>query len=206
MPRLLEGLVLGSTLCLAACGARTGLPGVLDDGAVDSPRDTTDLDLGTDLGFDDAVLDSSVDVAADTAPLCPDGAVDAGSPLADLREGMLGRWIGVAESPWSAPYRVEITFTAAGGYSAHCLDVECTAFYYGVDADDPKKRYEVYDVKAGGEGFARIEIGFGGGSTARGALERIFLRDSGRRLTFEFFPTWLGHIGPVTYDLRRDCL
>lgn len=199
-------LLVGSLVWLVACGARTGLPGVaVDDAAVDAADALPDA--APDLGFDDASFDGFVDVGVDTTtPLCPDGSVDAGSPLADLRGGMLGRWVGVASSPWTEPYRVEITFSPTGRYSARCLDAGCTAFYYGIDADDPKKTYDVYDVKASGEGFARIEIGFGAGATQRGALERILLLDGGRRLTFEFFPAWLGHIGPVVYDLRRDCL
>ncbi|MBL8719738.1 MAG: hypothetical protein JNL79_27360 [Myxococcales bacterium] len=76
--------------------------------------------------------------------------------------------------------------------------------YYGDDPDSPRKTWELYDIKASGEGTARIDIAFG--STAqRGSLERIYALDGGRRLTFEFFPTWLGRIGPIVYDLRRSC-
>ncbi|MBK7399452.1 MAG: hypothetical protein IPJ34_25110 [Myxococcales bacterium] len=199
---LLGGLSLG-------CGARTGLPGILvEDARADDEGvgDTLVVDAGSDLGFD-AHVDTSVDAlpidaALDVLPLCPDGA-DAGSPLATLREAMIGGWVGVATSPWGT-WRLDLTFSSAGTYSAHCLDSGCVAFYYGDDPDSPRKTWELYDIKASGEGTARIDIAFG--STAqRGSLERIYALDGGRRLTFEFFPTWLGRIGPIVYDLRRSC-
>ncbi len=205
MPRRLA--VLAVTLAASACGARTGLP-TMD--VEDDARSDADTDASIDTGREDTfAFDSTLpDVAlVDTATVCPEGSVDAGSPLANLQQGMVGHWVGVATPlDWARPYRVDIVFRADGRYSARCLDSGCVAFYYGIDTDSPSKRYEIYDIKASGEGFGRINIVFGpGGGFQQGALERIYLLDGGDRLTFEFFRTWGGRYGPVSFDLRRSC-
>src|SRR6185436_1536212 len=95
---------------------------------------------------------------------------------------------------------------ADGGYSAHCLDEGCVAFYYGVDDDSPKKTYALLDVLADGTGVGEIEIWFGPmlktSELRTGDLGKIVIDEEMTHLTFEFVPAWLGSYGPIVYDLR----
>jgi len=125
--------------------------------------------------------------------------------LARIRDGMVGSWIGTQQQPWVAPYRVKIAFGADGHYSAHCAQTTCpgSVFYYGSDDDSSDKTYALRDLAADGTGTGIIAIVFAFGNVNTGDLEEVVLSDDGTRLTFEFWPSWLGRLGPVTFDLVR---
>ena len=125
-----------------------------------------------------------------------------------------GDWHGTATSPWEPPYEVSLSFTTAGGYSAHCAwssNMCCVAFYYGTDDDTPLKRYQLDQISIEGHLSGSIDIvfsypdGLGGVRYDRsgydGAMKEVELDATRNRLRFQF---WYGdHYGPILYDLER---
>lgn len=142
-------------------------------------------------------------------PWVPVATSDAAELLAGIQAAMPGRWEGLATSPWTTPYRVELSFTADGHYSGRCTEVSsdcCLAFYYGSDDDTPIKRYRVEDATLSGNVFGEIDIAFAyddeyGLPAWQGELSHIQRDASGNGLRFSF-ATSDGY-GPVEYDLRR---
>ena len=133
--------------------------------------------------------------AADAPP--PGGEAEH---LQWMKQRILGTWRGVATTPWTAPYGVEITFGADLHYSAHCLDTSgCLAFYYGQDSDAPTRVYDLVDVLANHEGVGTIYVWPSAGSWT-GHLQRVTFRGDASRLTFEFSN---GNNAPILYDVVR---
>jgi hypothetical protein len=122
---------------------------------------------------------------------------------------MPGRWEGLATTPWTTPYRVELSFAADGHYSAGCTELSrdcCQAFYYGSDDDTPIKRYRVEDATLSGNVFGEIDIAFAyadeyGLPAWQGELSNIQRDASGNGLRFSFARS--DGYGPIEYDLRR---
>lgn len=186
----LDGGDAGADLALA----------IPDGGAADlaiaTPRD---LSIPADLANPANVVDLATALRE-----CPEPGQPI--PLEPLRKAVVGTWRGTATSRFEAPYAVEITFRANNNYSARALGTSTPAFYYGDDVDSPRKTYLLTNIRANGDGDGDIEIGWdNGASTTRGALERVrACRDGGiDRLSFEFWNTWTGRVGPFQYVLAR---
>jgi hypothetical protein len=122
-----------------------------------------------------------------------------------IRKGMVGQWAGTETTPFTAPYRVFVTFTGDGHYAASCAQMTCLdpVFYYGSDANDPSKTYMLIDLHADGTGTGHIVIFFGPGDIQTGDLDAVTLSADGNHLQFQFWETWNGRIGPFVFDLRR---
>jgi hypothetical protein len=122
-----------------------------------------------------------------------------------LRKLMIGTWVGQETNPWTVPFQVRIVFGADGHYTAHCAQASCPSpvFYYGVDDDSPLKTYSLVDLRADGTGYGHIVILFGPNSTQMGDLDEVSLSADGERLQMQFWPTWLGRVGPLVFDLKR---
>ena len=144
-----------------------------------------------------------------TEPWIPVATSDPAELLAGVQAAMPGRWEGLATSPWTTPYRVQISFTADGHYSGRCTELAsdcCLAFYYGSDDDTPIKRYRVEDATLSGDVFGEIDIAFAYGDEYglpgwQGELSSIQRDASGNGLRFSFARS--DGYGPVEYDLRR---
>jgi hypothetical protein len=117
------------------------------------------------------------------------------------KRAIVGKWAGLVETPWRAPYKVTMTFTADGHYAAHCLEPDCVALYYGADDDTPEKVYELQDVRADGAAHGEIAIWFMPGDTNRGELRSLRLAEEAMLVSFE---VWKQDYGPVTFTLRRE--
>jgi hypothetical protein len=142
------------------------------------------------------------------------GGTDASSLLSAVQAKIVGHWQGLATTPWTTPYEVDVTFEADGHYSARCTDPAlaecCRAFYYGTDDDSPLKQWRI-DATLSGKLFGQIDIVFDYPSEAgveyglpswQGELSRIERDFYGDGLRFQF-ATSDGY-GPVRYDLRRE--
>jgi hypothetical protein len=135
--------------------------------------------------------------------------LDPAELLAAVQTRLPGRWGGIATTPWTTPYRVELTFRNDGTYSGHCTEFSsdcCTAFYYGSDLESPLKRYRVADATLSGNVFGEIDIAFIYGDEEylpawQGELSHIEVDASGHALRFEFARS--DGYGPISYDLRR---
>jgi hypothetical protein len=119
-----------------------------------------------------------------------------------LRQAMVGTWLGQDSNPWTEPYTVQITFSADGHYSGHCAQPSCPApvFYYGLDDDSPLKTYEIRDIHTDGTGGGRIAILWDESYTDLRELDMITPSPDLTQLHFEF---WNGDYGPVVFDLTR---
>ena len=133
------------------------------------------------------------------------GACVCNNAFLRIKRGMVGTWRGTDSTPWTSSFQVLITFGADGHYSAHCAQAACPApvFYYGVDDDTPEKTYELRTLNGDGTGAGIIRIYFFPGNTTTGDLDEVKLSDDGQHLAFEFWATWSGRYGPVTFDLTR---
>ena len=124
-----------------------------------------------------------------------------------IRKGMTGTWDGVHSDPWVPSFKVTIVFGADGVYKGHCAQGTCpaTVFSYGVDDDLPAKTYQLQSLNGDGSGSGIIQIAFDstGSNVNTGELDEVVLSQDGSRLTFVFWPSWLGTIGPIKFDLAR---
>jgi hypothetical protein len=118
----------------------------------------------------------------------------------ELAGGMVGRWRGCVTTPWVPVYWVELTFRAAGTYSAIAGEVfygdEMNAMYWGTEADGPEKDWQVTEV-VNGVGSGRITLLFEGGTVVHDDLHDIRLAASSLR----FDLLHLGKYGPITFRL-----
>jgi hypothetical protein len=139
-----------------------------------------------------------------------DPAADAFALVGEIQRSMVGTWRGVVQTPWTTPYRVAVTFTADGHYSARCTELPascCVAFYYGPDDDTEIKQYRVDTVSLDGSVSGEIDIAFAYDEgydfpAWQGELSQIERDASGDGLRFEF-RTSTGY-GALEFDLRRE--
>jgi hypothetical protein len=130
--------------------------------------------------------------------------------LASTRAILPGRWQGLARTPWTTPYKVEIVLGSDGHYASRCTELPdgcCTAFYYGSDEDTPLKQYRVEDATLSGNVFGEIDITFKydddfGLPGWQGELSHVQRDASGNGLRFQFQRS--DGYGPIEYDLRRQ--
>lgn len=139
-------------------------------------------------------------------------AAEPGTPAevsARLTTYMVGDWYGVADTPWTPPYVVTLSFTEDLSYSARCVWASnqcCVAFYYGTDDDSDLKRFQLGGVDLDGAGLGELDIVFGQPgsyyeSGYQGALQNIELDATLDRMRFEFF---YDTYGPIEFYLRRQ--
>lgn len=117
------------------------------------------------------------------------------------RKAIVGKWEGVATTPWIPPYTVEIEFFADGHYSAKCTDGTAVALYYGTDDDSPLKTYAINTVNeegAAGEIEVLFDVTF---TTTTDQLRRIKFSGTDS-LHFEKYHLSVGD--PVIYDLKKQ--
>jgi hypothetical protein len=125
--------------------------------------------------------------------------------VARLQTGIVGDWEGTATTPadwsWSSA-TVEFRFFCDGHYQDRCLAAEgpapegCVALYYGTDADNPAKTYQVEDAAT-----AEIVVYFPEATTTDDQLANIELSTDGTGLSFDLYHE--GLYGPVQYQLFR---
>jgi hypothetical protein len=131
----------------------------------------------------------------------PSGATTT-TTVEALTAGMVGRWGGCVETPWTPAHRVDITLRADGTYLANSDEVldgmEMRALYYPIDDGDPGNQWVVAEVVGGiGRGEIRlVESGY----TNVDVLREIKLM--GDVLVFEVFNP--GTAGPRVYTLLRE--
>ena len=156
-----------------------------------------------DGGLDTAPPNDLLDASFEASP-APD--LDASTVFGWTQQAMIGSWIGTRTDPWDPPATVVVTFAQSGSYSAHCVvnDPNCLVWHYGTDADLPNKTYQLFDVHGNGTGESYIQIAFGSTSANQGQLDNIAIDPTATTMTMDFYPTWLGRIGPVHLDLVRQ--
>jgi hypothetical protein len=124
--------------------------------------------------------------------------------LSALRSAMIGTWRGDMSTPWNVAGPVEFTFRQDNTYSARSLIMGRAALYYGTDNDGPAKKYLVTDIRTNGDGLGTIKVLFSANDTGNtGRIDAIRVCEGSKRLDFEFWPSWLGGIGPIEYRLSR---
>jgi hypothetical protein len=158
-----------------------------------------------------------------TAPAEPGGGGAATTPAASelgprpndrdgryawMKTAIVGTWRGTRSNPWDMSADVVLRFDAAGGYDARCTsgDPACSVWHYGTDDLSAQGRtYELEDVATNLKGSGRIGIPFtlDGTDVVTGSIERVDIDETGRELTFDFYPTWLDRLGPVHFELQR---
>lgn len=121
-----------------------------------------------------------------------------------IRQGMVGRWTGSDSNPWTPSFKVQVSFTADGHYSAHCAADACPApvFYYGIDDDSPLKTYEIRDIRADGKATGRLTTIFSplDVTPTYFTLDTVVLSADGEHLSLE---VWNDRYGPILLDLKR---
>jgi hypothetical protein len=133
------------------------------------------------------------------------GPCSCDSEFLRIRNGMVGTWQGIQADPWTPSFQVVITFTADGHYSSACNQASCPApvFYWGIDPDSPLKTYRLRDLLADGTATGDLAVVFGPNNAQTGELDAVVLSSDGGKLAFQFWDTWAGRIGPVTFALTR---
>jgi hypothetical protein len=173
-------------------------------------------DDGGLAGHDAAVVgDDAGTIPQDAAggpeepPPCGRTGTPPTDPVARLKYAFAAHWRGQATTPfgWTCgPYSVDLRFEPDGHYSGHVLPPApdyCVVFYYGSDEDSPVKVYELTDLApVTGDGRGWIDIYWSGGGTTRGTLDRIRFNADLTVVELEFWRTWAGSYGPVSYVLE----
>lgn len=105
-----------------------------------------------------------------------------------LKDNMVGKWAGVANTPWVTSYSVEFEFKSDGTYSSKgswgcigklqvgdaCLPHLVPALYYGTDRDGPEKVYRIENV-VNGVGEGSINVLFDVGTVVADELKYVRL-------------------------------
>jgi hypothetical protein len=199
-----RSVVFAAALIASACGGRIGLetsvPGGDDSGAPELRDAAASLDATTSR---DATPSADATPSPDATPV-PPPQIDASDRFSWMKQAMVGTWEGRRTDPWDTPAQVRIHFDASGKYTAHCIpDSYGCVWHYGVDDDLPGKTYALFDLHADGTGMSHIGITFSASEVLAGTLDSITIDPAAMSLSFDFFPTWLGQLGPVHFDLRR---
>lgn len=132
--------------------------------------------------------------------------------LSELKESIVGKWVGSSESPWKLPYEVSFEFLSDGTYSSSAEApsafsdggkiTQTSALYYGTDTDSQFKYYDINNITEGGLGEGEIDIVFDTGVINRGRIEKIEFSENGLFLKFDFLHR--NEFGPVKYLLQRQ--
>jgi hypothetical protein len=110
----------------------------------------------------------------------------------------------VRTDPWDPAATVVVHFDASGSYTGHCLATcQGGVWHYGTDDDLPSKTYQVYNLLPDQTGQAHIVITYSATEALDGTLDAIAIDSTATTLSFDFYPTWLGMLGPVHFDLMR---
>jgi hypothetical protein len=120
--------------------------------------------------------------------------------LTEVRQRLVGTWVGTRRTPWEGEHPVTMTFTSDGHYSAHCLD-GCIALYYGSDSDSSEKTYQITQVNSDGTGFGEIAIWFSAGNTNRGEISNLGFNSDGNTVAFTVYKD---NYGPLDFTLTRQ--
>jgi len=130
--------------------------------------------------------------------------------LTEIKDFMVGEWVGNVTTPWVEPQNVVFQFETDGAYSGRALTATNSAvpyefwgpaLYYGTDADHASKVYNIYDIQADGKATADITIYFHVGTTNVDRLRHISFSPDGNYLEFELWHHMT--YGPVRYRLTR---
>ena len=133
-----------------------------------------------------------------------------GLSITEIKNNMVGDWIGNVTTPWVAPQNVVFMFNSDGTYSGKALTATNFAYptefwgsalYYGSDIDHESKTYNIYDVQADGKATADITIYFHENSTNVDRLRHISFSPDGNYLEFELWHHMT--YGPIKYKLTR---
>jgi len=142
-------------------------------------------------------------------PACGRTGAPPTDPAARLEYAVAAHWRGRATTPvgWTCgTYGVDLRFEPDGHYSGHVLPPapdSCVVFYYGSDEASPLKVYELTDLAdVTGYGRGWIDIYWSYGATTRGLLDRIRFNEDLTVMELEFWNTWGGSYGPVSYLLE----
>ncbi|HEY0468962.1 MAG TPA: hypothetical protein VGC79_32440, partial [Polyangiaceae bacterium] len=125
--------------------------------------------------------------------------------LASFRTNMVGHWVGSRTSPWEQePVSVTLDFKADGTWAGSCVGEDCSIFYYGSSVETSENRYYLSSVNDDQIAFGRLALTWGPGDSTEGDLRRIRFESDQTELLFEFWATWGGDYGPVSFTLHRE--
>ncbi len=127
----------------------------------------------------------------------------------EVKDGIVGKWRGCTKNPWTKPYEVEFTFNTDGTYSSKNIEIAAnsstlrtnTALYYGSDADDPNKKFELRNQLSNGDVEGDIYVYFGSASTVLDKIKLMRLNQDNSKLYLEVIH--LGSYGPLRYELEK---
>jgi hypothetical protein len=114
---------------------------------------------------------------------------------------IVGNWAGEANTPWTPTYGVRFRFDSDGRYSAFSDDGSVPALYYGTDDDDPRKTFDLDDIKANGASAGSIVILFPSGNAVTDTIKTLTITPDGATLKMTVYHNV--QFGPISYNLKR---
>jgi hypothetical protein len=134
--------------------------------------------------------------------------VCAEGSLAWFRAKMVGVWVGMRTTPWATttgpPATVTLEFMADGTWIGSCDQTCGPVFYYGSSKETSQNQYELDRYNEDLLAYGRIRLTWDDGDFTEGDLRKIHFDSNETRLTFEFWATWGGEYGPISFDLQRQ--
>ena len=131
--------------------------------------------------------------------VCLEGTLDW------FRTQIVGEWAGTRTTPWDQELSVTLEFREDGTWTGACVgDDECPVFYYGSAREASQNTYRFTSVNDDRVAFGRIRLTWNPTDFTEGDLRDVRFESNETVLLFDFWATWSGEYGPVSFELERQ--
>ena len=127
--------------------------------------------------------------------------------LAWFRSKLVGKWGGTRTTPWddpmAGPVSVMLEFRADGTWLGSCDSDNCLIFDNG-SLETSLNRYHLTSSNEDRVAFGRLSVTWTRAYSTEGDLREIRFEANETELFFEFWATWSGEYGPISFALHSS--
>ena len=95
-----------------------------------------------------------------------------------------------------------LEFREDGTWTGSC-GRDCPVFHYGSWMETSDNYYRLTDVNEEPAASGRLSVSWPVGERTEGELREIRFESAQNQLFFDFVPSWLGELGPISFALER---